>query len=267
MQKWRWRRSRQAQQVKRRRSPFERLMSTPERVGAWVVGLSFSVGGGFAVFVTGNQAGSIALILVGAVFLVVGVQGTPISRASKDAVELEKRASRVAGEAEQIADEKGIENAKDFLSGAISANPQLARSSDVFLVEGMVYESLAGEALERVAAREGFSVSVAGGDQGYDLALRRRNGTGQIMDKTALVVTIKYFSKLNFVNTTKVRAALAKGRGGGYPVLMVANVDLSNAAKNYIEQQENRELDYVKWRSEIDDNMLVQAIRRFTDGR
>jgi hypothetical protein len=55
-------------------------MRTWERLLAGIVGAAAGAAGTYTVFETSNQAGSAALIVVGAAFLLVGVQGTRLIR-------------------------------------------------------------------------------------------------------------------------------------------------------------------------------------------
>jgi len=51
-----------------------------ERQGALGIGAAAGVAGGYAVFATSNQAGTIGLLLISLVFLLAGVEGTPLVR-------------------------------------------------------------------------------------------------------------------------------------------------------------------------------------------
>lgn len=53
-----------------------------ERGIALAVGIAAGGGGGYAVFVSSNQAGTAILLVLSAIFLLIGVQGTSLIRFS-----------------------------------------------------------------------------------------------------------------------------------------------------------------------------------------
>jgi hypothetical protein len=63
-------------------SDFESFPAEPllwwERLGSSVIGVACVGGGLYATFRSGNQGGTLALLLVGAAFLLMGLQGTPL---------------------------------------------------------------------------------------------------------------------------------------------------------------------------------------------
>src|SRR6516162_7951910 len=73
-------------------------MGTRLRFGYWVY---MWRGGGYAVFEKSNQAGTAMLLILAAIFLLIGVQGTPLIKfgSSSGSVELERRRRRKVQEA------------------------------------------------------------------------------------------------------------------------------------------------------------------------
>ena len=56
------------------------LMTRRERQGALCIGTAAGGAGGYAVFASSNQAGTVVLLLISLVFLLVGVEGAPLLR-------------------------------------------------------------------------------------------------------------------------------------------------------------------------------------------
>jgi hypothetical protein len=78
------------------------MMTRLERRWALAIGLAAGIAGGIAVFATSNQAGTAFLLLISLVFLVMGVEGTPLLRilgVSADSLRL-----RLGNKARQHAD-------------------------------------------------------------------------------------------------------------------------------------------------------------------
>jgi hypothetical protein len=63
-------------------------LSRWERLAASLSGIALSGAGATAVFITGNQAGSVALLLVGVVLLIMAINGSPLTRARYQDYEL-----------------------------------------------------------------------------------------------------------------------------------------------------------------------------------
>ena len=83
------------------------LMTRLERQCALGIGLAAGAAGGIAVFATSNQAGTAFLLLISLVFLVMGVEGTPLLRVrgfSADSLKLRR------GKAGQRADDQSPAN-------------------------------------------------------------------------------------------------------------------------------------------------------------
>jgi hypothetical protein len=54
------------------------LLTPRERQSAIAIGVIAGAAGGYAVFATSNEAGTVVLLLIALVFLLVGVEGTPL---------------------------------------------------------------------------------------------------------------------------------------------------------------------------------------------
>ena len=86
------------------------LMTRRERQGALGIGVAAGVAGGYAVFASSNDAGTAVLLLIALVFLLAGVEGTPLVRVlGSFSGELlgRRRASRVPRQADDEQHHRG----------------------------------------------------------------------------------------------------------------------------------------------------------------
>jgi hypothetical protein len=233
---------------------YQRLMSGLERTGASVVGALLGGGGAAAVFITNNQAGSTAMILVGAVFLIIGVQGTPISRASKDSVELRDR--EVVKTTAEIADKNGPEEAENYLRGAVSADPRLLSVSSVVHMTWELYEMRVRHALERIAFQNKAALTHMDRDvQTVDFTLAFRGNDEN--DMRAINIVIKYSSTP--VSSSYLSRIVQPSLF--IPVLLISNSPLSRSGQHQF--QTLREFGgFCNWVNESDDGKLAAEIDR-----
>src|SRR5580698_6721018 len=93
---------------------------TWERICALAIGVACGGAGGYAVFEKSNQAGTTMLLILAAIFLLIGVQGTPLIKfgSNSGSVELERRRRRKIEEAIEQANE---ENNKQKAEGIVEA--------------------------------------------------------------------------------------------------------------------------------------------------
>jgi hypothetical protein len=99
------------------------------------VGIGAGGGGAYAVFASANQAGTAILLVLSAIFLLVGIQGTSLIRFStgSNTVELERRGRGVAQRAEETAKKIAKQEpgrALGILEGARLALPALGPISE-----------------------------------------------------------------------------------------------------------------------------------------
>ena len=107
-----------------------------ERICALIVGGVCGGAGGYAVFEKSNQAGTAMLLILAAIFLLIGVQGTPLIRfgSNSGSVELERRRRRKVQQAlAQASEESSTEKAEGIVEGVKLVAPDLVpRSYDVY---------------------------------------------------------------------------------------------------------------------------------------
>lgn len=130
-------------------------LHTWERWVAGVFGFAGVCVGGVAIFVSTNQAGTTAILALGAIFVLLAVQGTAIRKASKNSVELDPRdaVGRTLVKANDFYQEKGPSEARAIIEGAATARPEI-KNDAAFQIAGSVwYEEQARDALRRGLAR------------------------------------------------------------------------------------------------------------------
>ena len=95
-----------------------------ERATAVAVGVAAGGGGGYAVFASSNQAGTAILLILSAIFLLIGIQGTSLVRfnTGTNTVELERR-KRVERALKEATQEPDLERAEGIVEGIAIAQP------------------------------------------------------------------------------------------------------------------------------------------------
>lgn len=119
-----------------------------ERLGASLAGITLAGAGVVAVFVTGNQAGSVALLLVGAVLLIMAINGAPLTRARYQDYELlmARRRHEIVATIEQ----EEPQDARQALQVLSAVDPGSADDPFVAQVTAAVYEREVADRLARV---------------------------------------------------------------------------------------------------------------------
>lgn len=232
-------------------------MSSQERLGACGLGVALSGVGATAVFLTQNQAGSTAMILVGAVFLLVGIQGTPISRASKDAIELRDR--EVTQQAKELVETEGAVEAERYLQGAVSADPRLLKTDSVSEMGFELWNLRLKQSLERIASTNDwiFTKEAASYDSGRDYMIECED------PPLGIQIVVKYIQAQSRVRISKQSFLKSLRRAfdsiDHHPILIITNIlpislgQLDKAADNIAGT-------VVKWSNEEDDESVKDAI-------
>src|SRR5215467_13552202 len=128
-----------------------------ERAVAIIIGAAFAGVAIFALFNSANQAGTAALLLVAAAFLLIGVQGTALVRfgSGSTSVELDRRAVAAVQRADEVA-AQDPQLAMGILEGAAIIEPRIGPAASAFRV--ISYQNAVRQALERVRP-EGATVT------------------------------------------------------------------------------------------------------------
>ncbi|MCM2417661.1 hypothetical protein [Streptomyces sp. RKAG293] len=131
-------------------SPEVAPFNTRERVGAGIVGALLGGAGAVSVFMTENQAGSVALIAVGGAFLLTAVNGSPLMKAKFNDYEVELGRRRRADVLAQAVDSPP-DQARQALAVLEAADPNAARDPAVASANAYVYERLIMEKIRSFA--------------------------------------------------------------------------------------------------------------------
>jgi hypothetical protein len=233
----------------------------------WVAGIFGGIGagvGGVAIFLTNNQAGTTAILLLGALFMLIAVQGTAVRKAAKDSVELERRwaIARVAETAEEVLDEDGPDSARAVIEGATAARPEIRNDPQISAVDALVYSGAVYDAIFRVMhglegyGQLGLSQDPTSGPS-FDAAIASTAHPGN-----AIVIEILY-AHGDRMGSDRVRRVANKIRTIRRRGLIVANKTMT---KRGFESSgfggEATDIQYVLWRDHNDDSSLALGLSR-----
>ncbi|MBG6068914.1 hypothetical protein [Micromonospora ureilytica] len=222
-----------------------------ERIAAGVAGLAAGGAGGAAVFITDNQAGSAALALVGAAFLFVAVQGTPLIRigAGSNSLELERRRQRLKRAVERAEKEGNVDAAYGIIEGARIAEPEIEELPEY---QALMYEDYLATALTGLGAR----VARLRVDQWFDMLAQTASGSA------AVVVKYREHGPLGLKDLERADYATQRARVGG--VLVVTNAPLSGEVEQYNASRspDDRPIEAVTWNDARDNGLLARALAR-----
>ncbi|MGW4678378.1 hypothetical protein ACWEOS_07935 [Micromonospora taraxaci] len=222
-----------------------------ERLGASALGLVAAGGGGWAVFATDNQAGSAVLVIIGAAFLLMGLQGTPLIRvgSADSGVELERRRRRVEKAMEQARHEESPEIAAGIVEAASIIEPRIFQSPRY---RSELYTSKVALAFQIAVADA--TVERHSLDYGPDLTVRTGMGGAN--------VEVKYRERgpLRMQDVRKLERYSEGSRG----LLIVTNAPLSPEVEAHNADEANRHVEVVTWKGEEDAGILVRALMRVT---
>lgn len=217
-----------------------------ERVAALIVGLVAGVVGGCAVFKSGNQAGTAALLVIATVFLLIGVQGTSLIRfaSGSNSVEMERRRRNVAQALALASEEDSSERALGIVEGAAIAEPRLVQS-------WVLYERRVANAVMLL----GYLADIQRVDSVH-FDLRIQNESGQ-----SIYAELKYYSSGRYISTDVVRsiAGLTATMAHSVPVVLISNTSLTKSARALASRLEF--LSYVLWDGERDNERLSETLR------
>ena len=244
-----------------------RLLSTRERWGATSAGVLLAGGGVCAVFLTGNQAGSTALVLMGAVFMLMGIQGTPVTRASKDSVELASRPEEIALKAKKIAEEGDPKDGQAFLEGAVSADPNLRSSPAIRNATGELYEMQVRHALELITWDKQLRAYRADTyfDDPIDFSIREVPRRGVLGSGTLVDVIVKFSKSNSPLSTMRLKNFALADRA--LPLLIISNTGFSDALLKVFEslRESGNRIQWTQWTNVEDNDELGACIDRIVD--
>lgn len=225
--------------------------SSPEPPGWWerasciMVGVIAGGAGGYVAFERSNQLGSAVLLAIGALFLVIGIQGTRLMRftSGSNSVELEQKKQIITDAINKAQDEGNDEKASGIAAGAAIVVPALGDYS-----EGLQYEVV----VSGVISRMGYHVTrhdFAG--QQFDLTIG--DGAGR-----KIYAELK--RHLRPLPRNLIEALLYRSKVTRTPVLLITYSELTRGAREIVKSSENFEV--VQWRDGEDNPRLKETLRR-----
>ncbi|WP_405974026.1 hypothetical protein OG496_37405 [Streptomyces sp. NBC_00988] len=234
-------------------------LSKWERLGASLSGTALSGAGVAAVFVTSNQAGSVALLLVGVVLLIMGINGSPLTRARYQDYELfmTRRRRQIAASIEQ----ESPEDARQALQVLTTVDPGASRDPFVAHVSAAVLER---EVIERLV-RQYPTTSFTGGpgDMGLDAVVPTPNGTigVQVKGGSAPLSGLELRRMVLDASSARIPPAPA----GVDALLVVTNKPLpTDLPRRVREVSSTLPTAVVRWVDEQDDQVLDTKIQELT---
>lgn len=234
------------------REPGDRL-PMGARIAATVFGLTGTGAGGWAVFSTDNQAGTATLLLIGAVLLLIGVQGTPLRRlghgdSSIDLAAVRQRAARVV---ERAVREQPPDVAAAVADAVETITPQIGPPLEI------AYEDAVIEAIRRVGGSIDPTHRLGSGDKGVDARVTVGHG------KVNVQIKLRRRGSLGARDIQYAAdRAEASGFDGGF--LLVTNAPLSDDARAYNAAISPTEggVEAITWNDTRDDGLLTRALAR-----
>ena len=216
-----------------------------ERACCIIVGVVAAGAGGYVAFERSNQLGSAVLLVIGAVFLLIGIQGTRLMRftSGSNIVELEQKKRIIADAIEKAQDEGNIEKASGIAEGADIAAPALGLARNV----GLQYELQVASAIIGM----GYDVTTSSLDRGFDLIVT--DGNDHI-----IYAELKRLSRP--VPRQQVEAIAYRASTRPVPIILITYTELSRAAQEHVSPYGNFET--VQWRDENDNDRLAETLRR-----
>lgn len=213
--------------------PRYRPLAKWERIVAVAAGVAIGVTGFVAMFVTKNEAGVAVAILLAGVLILLGIQGTPLTRlGAKDySVEWiareevrEEVVDRVLERAEQSPAE-----AEAILEGYQLADPSLLRDRKLMRALGSTLGMRSVDNIARVAEQMGW---------GVEKLARRNNAVADVLlqrEGKSIAVEVRHYEPGRKADAETLRQVIETARAvGASAVLFVTNVPLTRQAATVI---------------------------------
>jgi hypothetical protein len=220
-------------------------------IGTILAGLAI-----WALFTSSNQAGTAALLLVAAAFLLIGVQGTALVRfgSGSASVELDRRVATAVQRAGEVA-EQDPRLALGILEGAAIIEPRVGPAAGAF--RAMSYESAVRRALERVKP-DAATVTVA--PSPADLAVISPTGS--------VLVSIVYRQSRSIQQLDLAPLVASKQLEEAVGGLFVANQTMTPSVIGYIATaaSQGTVIEAATWKDPEDDRGLGEALNRLFKG-
>ncbi|WP_405177569.1 hypothetical protein OG225_25165 [Nocardia sp. NBC_01377] len=227
------------------------LLGTSERVLATILGVIVAAAGTVGVFVSDNQAGTAALFILAAALLLMGVQGTPLTRFGSGEHSIEFVRRRLGRELiQQGRLEQSGEAARAYIDAVAIVAPNLLNS-----VSGraLVWEAKLSEALTRIIGARPRHREEGNDHVAFSFGLQH---AGELLGFWAIDVVALYRDR--GVSTAEVASMAARRKPVVVPALIVANDASIDVLARIGEWQDNVRV--VIWSGVRDDERLRDAI-------
>lgn len=229
------------------------LLSKHERGLALGLGVASGTAGTVAVFVSENQAGTAALFILAAALLLMGVQGTPLTRFGSGEHSVEFTRRRLGRELiAQARLEPSSERATAYVEAAEIVSPG---TQDSPVARTLNYTIDLGDALERVTGEGPFRPT---DPSEREITYFMGSGSGRI------AIVAKLSASVNEMATAL--AIAGRSRSDATSILLVtaeATTDQFNDIQQWVmDSGQPRAVETVVWRGPTDDSDLRQALTR-----
>ncbi len=223
------------------------------RFAAGLAGLSLSGAGVTAVFVTTNQAGSVALILGGVVFLLMLISGNPLLSFGHGDTQMKFATRRRRERVLEEANEAPPREARRVLDMLRAVDPGVSNDTAFIRTSAYVYEQLIGAELARIFPE--YHVAGQRNDIGADFRIVTPSGR-------SAAIEVKYLSRQGAVSTAYVRQLIGMASVSSEGHLLVSNQRLTRAAVDLMSDARGQgiKVEFSQWRDDQDDSGLREAM-------
>lgn len=234
-------------------------LSMLQRVVAGVAGAAALGAGGASVFMTSNQAGSVALVGVGALLLIVAVNGSPLLGAKFKDYELTMapRRRKVVEQAKHEDPEEG-QRKLDVLE---QLDPASREDPAVINAHALLYQKEVEAAIVRTLAKIPGASMVR--TDGFEPG--RTNLQVRASERT-VDVELLYSTNHRFMSIEAFEFSLTEGRISRIPRILVTNMRAPAALIELLDSEmapRANPVQIVRWQDYQDDKALACALHLF----
>ncbi|MET9113021.1 hypothetical protein ABZX38_02330 [Streptomyces longwoodensis] len=230
-------------------------LSTWSRATAGIIGFTLCGAGTVAVFKTENQAGCVALILAGALFVVLTIGGNPLHSLGFGETQMRFAVQRRRRQVIASVSDAPPEEARRTLEVLQAIDPGAANDASFLYQSARTYEALAKQRFLTLFPDCAIG-SLAPRDWGYsDFQVLRP------IDKRISVDALFLERAPSGISRTMISKRAEKAVDSILPTLIMSNVPLSHGAQQALEeaQAHGTKMQYVFWQDERHDQALQAA--------